>query len=196
MEQCAFCGAPGEFDAVHAHEMVRVCRACAEKERIPILRRATPEQILETEKSSSLRERLARMSGTKSKIMPLVAAKQVAIHKFGEKAKPAELAHLGLEDNFYWHLMRARRARGLTTKQLALAIQEPEQVVLQLEQGQLPANASALLHKIEDLLKMSLRRKKEETQGKVLKVTGNKESLMGTEVEFIEEADDFLVDEK
>ncbi len=187
MDHCAFCDSPAEFEAIHHNELVKICGLCSRKEGIPIIKKPSTEQIRAMERPYSMQERMARLSGEKLKTTAEV--KKV----FAEKTKPQDLERLGLIDNFHWHLTRARRARGISVRQLALSLHEPEESLVQIEQGFLPGNALVILRKIEDFLKINLMKKEEKTPS-VMKVFGNKDELMGKEVEIVGDDEEVKVE--
>ncbi len=186
--ECFICGAPGEFDAVSHQEIVRVCKPCSEKVGVLVIKKPTPGQIQTMEKSYTVHERLARMSGVKPKVLPLKQAQDSVKIAFPARAKPEEMRKLNLIDNFNWHLTRARRARGMSLRQFALSIQETESLLLHLEQGALPLGALHAIEKIETFLKIPLRKK--ELPQKSIKILGDKGNLLGKEIEIVEEIED------
>ncbi len=60
----------------------------------------------------------------------------------------------GMVDNFHWIIMRARRARKLTQKQFAEAIEESEEAIKMAEKGVLAKNDLVLVNKIENHLEL------------------------------------------
>ncbi len=182
--ECALCGDKGEFDAIYNFEVVKLCKTCSEKGGIPVIKKPTPQQLQAMERPYTVGERLARLTGVKPKSSPQPV--QHEVKKVIEKASPKEITKFGLIDHFQWHITRARRARGLSIRQFALALGEDEHVVEKIEQGALPAGALQVIEKIENFLKISLRNKEEKKQP-VLKIFGNKENLLGKEIEIDEE---------
>ncbi len=176
--ECAVCGGKGEYDAVYHTELVKICKVCSEKEGIPVIKKPSSEQLQAMERQYTVGERLARLTGVKPK--SALSVVQETRRSFVEKARPEQLQRLHLIDNFNWHITRARRARGLTLKQLALSINEPERVLLQVEQGALPSSLQ-IFDKLEQFLKIKLKESPEKQQA--MKVSGNKENLLGKEIE-------------
>ena len=91
-------------------------------------------------------ERLERLA----RIQKLLCMKYIK-ERIKNEAKPRP----DLLDNFHWILMRARRSKHITQKQLAEAIGEPEVAIKKAEEGALPEN-NYLLNKIQSYLKINL----------------------------------------
>ncbi len=180
--ECAVCGRKGEYDAVYHTELVKICKICSEKEGIPVIKKPSSEQLQAMERQYTVGERLARLTGVKPKSAPRVI--QEVKRNLVEKARPEQVQRLHLIDNFHWHITRARRARGLTLKQLALSINEPEHILLRVEQGSLPSSLQ-IFDKLEQFLKIKLKESPEKPR--MVKVSGNKENLLGKEIEIEDE---------
>mgnify|MGYP001593161429 CR=1 FL=1 len=60
--------------------------------------------------------------------------------------------------NFNWHIRTERKKRGLTRKQLAHMISEPEENVQKIEFGVLPSSDFVLINKIQQALGINLRK--------------------------------------
>jgi ribosome-binding protein aMBF1 (putative translation factor) len=73
-----------------------------------------------------------------------------------EKSKPKQ--RTDLIDNFHWTIMRARRSKKLTQKQLAENIGETEAIVKSAEEGIMLDNTDAFLQKLESYLGVKLRK--------------------------------------
>jgi ribosome-binding protein aMBF1 (putative translation factor) len=65
-----------------------------------------------------------------------------------------------LRDNFHWHVSRNRRAKNLNRKELADEIGATEEEVKMIEMGELPKDDFVLINKIENVLKVNLRKEK------------------------------------
>ncbi|MCX6750008.1 MAG: helix-turn-helix transcriptional regulator, partial [Candidatus Pacearchaeota archaeon] len=61
-------------------------------------------------------------------------------------------------DNFHWVLMRNRRAKKLTQKQLAENIGEPVSLIVSAESGTILNNADTLVRKLENYLGVKIRK--------------------------------------
>jgi len=65
-----------------------------------------------------------------------------------------------LIDNFHWQIIKVRRSKGLTRKQLADKIGEDEKTLKIIENGGLPEDNFFLIGKIEKFLSINLRKEK------------------------------------
>jgi len=65
-----------------------------------------------------------------------------------------------LIENFHWKISQKRRERGLTRKQVALAIGESENDIKIIENGVLPMNNFVLVSKLESYFGINLRKNK------------------------------------
>ena len=193
MEPCVFCYESSEFDAVHAHEMVKICKVCAQREGISLLKKMSAEELEMKQKPHSVQERMAKMAGIRLQKFPSATGGKPLILPLVERASSHEVERLKLDDHFHWELARARRARGLTVRQLALTIGESESILAQLEKGMLPVNALLVLAKLEEFLQIRLKQKP--APAPLTKISGDKQALMGTEVELLEDTADELVEE-
>ncbi|MBU0466636.1 MAG: hypothetical protein KJ718_04815 [Nanoarchaeota archaeon] len=63
-----------------------------------------------------------------------------------------------LLDNFHWHIRLQRKRMGLTRKQFAKQINEPEEKIKILETGRLPTKDFILINKIQKALDINLRK--------------------------------------
>ncbi|MFH1290565.1 MAG: hypothetical protein ABIH92_04095 [Nanoarchaeota archaeon] len=67
-----------------------------------------------------------------------------------------------LVDNFHWQIRMNRRRLGLTRKQLAKMINEPDEDLRILETGHLPSKDFVLINKIQKALGINLRKDQKE----------------------------------
>jgi len=65
-----------------------------------------------------------------------------------------------LVENFHWKISQKRREKGLTRKQVALAIGESENDIKIIENGVLPMNNFVLISKLESYFGINLRKNK------------------------------------
>tara|TARA_Y100000296_G_scaffold48101_1_gene55128 strand:+ start:152 stop:676 length:525 start_codon:yes stop_codon:yes gene_type:complete len=66
-----------------------------------------------------------------------------------------------LKDNFHWEISRVRRMKNISRKQLADKVEESEESLRMIEFGELPSDDFVLISKIERILGISLRKKKQ-----------------------------------
>jgi ribosome-binding protein aMBF1 (putative translation factor) len=165
MEKCYKCGTSSEntiiYDAISNDGLVKICASCNIKENLPILRKAgsMPE-----EKRLTVYERMSRMSGFNPREREL-RQREEQLKKQNEEMRQIvdrnfrdEMATLKKETgddlvrNFHWEIMKARRAKHMTQKDLAEAIGESELAIRMVERGMLPRERERLVRKIEDYL--------------------------------------------
>lgn len=178
-EECFNCEISGEkaklFTAISKEGIVKVCKECAEKNNLPILKDVSKLPNQDPPPRESVYKRLSRIAGVTPKIKK-PEAQEEARKKQDEKLKKiAEKNYLTkisdepkpdfLIDNFHWKIMRARRLRHISQGQLAKAIAEPEIAVKMIEKGILSRGNYDLISKIEDHLGIKIT--KEEFTGRI-----------------------------
>ena len=86
-----------------------------------------------------------------------------------------------LVDNFHWHIQHGRRLKKVSQKQLSEMIAEKEEIVVLAEQGKLPEDYNKLVNKLEQFLNIRIKKKQDESFGKVLKTDENEEGELEEE---------------
>ncbi|MGY4884538.1 MAG: helix-turn-helix domain-containing protein [Nanobdellota archaeon] len=180
MAECYKCGVSDErerlFDAISNKGLVKICKHCSGDEDLPLIQ---PVDLNKPEKTKSVYERLSAMANldpekhkkvlaekaqedslkryrqNREKIRQDTSLKSVIDSRF-EKNKPQP--RTDLVPNFHWVIMRARRSKKLTQKQLAENIGEPENLIVSAESGTIFANAESLVRKLENYLGIKLRK--------------------------------------
>ena len=170
MVECFFCGNDGAiFGAVANGEIVNICHECSLKENVPIVKRPTSSQLIEAERRyPTFRERAEQrrkeIEKENSKRVysdnQNVNLRDIVNKNYKPSISAKESSDLGLIDNFHWIIMRARRKKHLTHKQVAEAIQESEAAVEMLEKGQLPRDYPKLINKVEHFFGINITDKK------------------------------------
>ncbi len=181
-ERCFRCERTGEevrlFDAISGEEVIKICESCSALEDIPIIKKPTSFQLKEAERPHTVYERLARAAGlhdkakeAKEKIIEKETAKIIAKGiTLDNLRKPRDFRKIGdatidiikadkplnLIDNYNWYIQRARRARGLTTKQFADMLGESEITVKMIERAELPGDYERVIRKIQQFLGIGL----------------------------------------
>lgn len=173
MEKCFKCGASSEntiiYDAISNDGLVRICANCNIKENLPILKKAGAMPI---EKRQTVYERMTRMSGFNPKEKELrekeeerkkqnEEIKQVMDRNFRDEMMTSNLkkettGESNLVRNFHWEMMKARRARHMTQRQLAEVLGESELAIRMAERGMLPRERERLVRKIESYLHIKI----------------------------------------
>ena len=160
------------YEGIYEGRIVLVCTMCAEEEKIPLIKKPTQEQISGSEGNISVRERMEKLSEKerqeqgKIKLHILsrdqtIANKNLAKLKFPEKRQEPE----SLIENYYWKIQSARRNKKITISQLSQKTSIPEEIIQNLEKGQLPKNFEAILTLLEEFfdIKLIKRERKEVT---------------------------------
>lgn len=167
MEECLKCHRSERevrlFDVIYENEVVKMCERCAILEEIPIIKRPTTSQLKETEKNYSVYQRLKRMAGLEKKEDKHEESILDRIRKLDEnpELEMPEEESTNLVHNFHWYIMRARRNKGLSQRQLAWALGESEAAIKMLERGELPGEPKILIKKLEQFLQVKLRERTE-----------------------------------
>ncbi|MBI2628924.1 hypothetical protein HYW74_02485 [Candidatus Pacearchaeota archaeon] len=164
-EKCMLCGSnsgeSGLIDAIDGREIIKLCENCASKNNFPLIRKPTQEQINRANRFYGVRDRL---------MVNRPDLKQIAVRKETPEDKElkrviSENAKLqkyeDLVDNFHWHIQQGRRMRKLSQKQLAEMIAEPEVVISMAEQGKLPEDYNRVISKLEQFLKVKLKKQED-----------------------------------
>ena len=167
--ECFKCGVSGDrallFDVISDKGIVKICRKCSLDESMPIIRRAEsfPQ---DSNSGQTMRERLSKIAGidTPRKVGVIKSSvkddnlKEIVRRNFETKVK-VKKPRADLIDNFHWIIMRARRSRKITQKNLAEDIGEPETAIQLAEQGILP-DGYQLVDKLENYLRIQIRKEK------------------------------------
>jgi ribosome-binding protein aMBF1 (putative translation factor) len=173
MEKCFRCGASSEntiiYDALSSEGLVRICGNCNIKENLPVLKKAG---AVPPEKRQTVYERMTRMSGFNPKEREIREReeerkkqnedmKQVMDRNFREEImttnmKKETAGESNLVRNFHWEMMKARRAKHMSQRQLAEALGESELAIRMAERGMLPRERERLVRKIENYLHIKI----------------------------------------
>ncbi len=160
VNECFRCGVSGEnvmlYNAIGEKGIVSVCSDCASLEHLPIIKKPTDEQIIDSKRQKSVRDMLSGINrGGK-----LLAGREVSLRELVDRnLKSRETqSHPDLVENFHWDIQRIRRNRKITREQFAKGIGESEATVRMIEQGVLPGNNYQIVNKIEGYLGISLRK--------------------------------------
>lgn len=159
MDECFRCGVSGDkvrlHNAISNKGIVKLCDDCSSIEKLPVIKKPTDNQILESQKQKSVKDRLVGMNRNK-----LMAGKETSLREIVDRNfKTREFkTYPDLINNFNWTIQRIRRARKITREQFAKAIGEPEATVRMIEQGFLPEDNYKIISKIESYLRVTLRK--------------------------------------
>ncbi len=163
-EKCARCEITSEkarlYDVIYEGKMGILCERCSIIENIPILKKPDDTQLKASSRNIEVYERMKRLSGYKDPTKPELNLRKERLNEL-EKNPSLQLPikqQLNLIDHFHWEIMKNRRRKGLSHKQLAEAIGESEIALEMLEREKLPENSQYLIKKLEQFFQISLRK--------------------------------------
>lgn len=167
VEKCDLCNNTGELvDAIGNEQIMRICASCLDKNKFPVIKKPTLEQLNLAHRFYGVKERLSNRPDLK----PIKKEKssedkeiERIVRQTAQKADYHELIN-----NFHWHIQHARRMKKLSQRQLAESIAEPEVIVQLAEEGKLPEDYSRLITKLEQFLKVKLKNESEKQPDLVL----------------------------
>jgi ribosome-binding protein aMBF1 (putative translation factor) len=164
MERCVRCQLNGEevrlYDSIYEGRINKICERCSIIENVPIIKKPDTRQLKESEKAVGVYDRMKRLAGIRDKRGDETffrADKLKTLIQNPELEMP-EKAQLNLIEHFHWEIMKNRRRKGLSHKQLAEAIEESEVAIQMIEKAKLPENAESLIRKLEQFFQIGLRR--------------------------------------
>jgi len=167
MDECFICGVSGDrkklFDVISKEGIVKICENCLDEQDMPIVKRPTTFQLKASEKEGKSfheraddfskqikeRERRRELAEKQNTTLKDIIEKNIRM-KFSQQKQ--EKPRLNLIDNFHWVIMRARRKKHLTQKQLAENIKEAETTIKMVERGILPEDDYRIINKLENFL--------------------------------------------
>jgi len=172
-DACFRCGRGEEevklLNAVYGNEIVKVCEECELTENIPVVRKPSSQQLIESEKPFTVRQRLNRMAGLKEKDDSRELMKKLNLDNLrkpkdyrqvlDEKFSLARKRNIpvNLIDNYNWLIMMERKKRKIDRRQLADAIGESEITIKMIENKEMPDDASRIISKIEQYFGIKLK---------------------------------------
>jgi len=183
MKVCFKCGSAENLqDAISEKEIVKICRRCQARENLPIIKKPKIDAF-DNDRPLSVQERLAKMSGVPSnpraqREKMLAERKRQEeeaeerkkqneeLRKIANKAFEKQLGDSNAETdtsgnssmvrNFHWIILRARRAKHLTRRDLADRIGEPEAAIEMAEKGVLPRERETMVKKLQQALNIQI----------------------------------------
>ena len=170
---CERCGISSEkarlVDVISPERIIKLCENCARAEGFPVVKKPTTAQLLEAEKPAYYSRHYSLGSNTKETAKrikdfgkPVPGMEEVSLKDIVDKNYKEKISGQGkgpradLVDNFHWTIMRARRFRKLTQKELAREISEAEAAIMMAERGILPEDDYKLVKKLEAYLGIKL----------------------------------------
>lgn len=163
MKSCNICGVSEDkvriFDAIYNGKMANLCERCSIIENIPIIKRPSTKQLNEAEARFSSRPRLTPRVSIQNIQKTNTFFQRDRLKELDDKPELElpEKESLNLINHFHWEIMKNRRRKGLSHRQLAKSLGESELVIQMIEKAKLPSNPEALIRKIEQFFQISLR---------------------------------------
>ncbi|MEN9625720.1 MAG: hypothetical protein RL557_48 [archaeon] len=167
------------FDAIYEGQMTFLCERCSIIENAPIVKRADSNQLKTIEKTTKPH---GRFQTTSSTMQPAIKKdtffREDRLRELDKNPKQElpDKNRLNLIQNFHWEIMRIRRRRGYSHRQLADAIHESALALEMIEKGKLPENSENLIIKLEQFFQINLR--KPSLMSRPVKQTFNKPVLL------------------
>lgn len=192
MECCYKCGVSDAkallFGVVLTEKIDKICKKCSHKEDLPLILKTNVTE--ETEPRLTVHERLAKLANIDLKKKPENEELKKEETKLNEIVSRNFRRTIGtntlkddLVDNFHWFIMRARRGKHMSQKELAEEIRESEVLVRMAERGII--NEMDIVKKFEVVLSIRLRKIIEHE---------DPEEIDHSEFEIKEDSDKFSVD--
>ncbi|MDP2925092.1 MAG: hypothetical protein Q8N99_01845 [Nanoarchaeota archaeon] len=162
MEKCARCRV--KEDSVQLHDVIYegsvnlLCERCAIIENISIIRKPDKMQIKESERGVGVYERMKRLAGMNDPKKEELIKRDTLLKELDKNPKleiPVKKMP-DLVDYYHWEIMRNRRRKGLSQKQLAEAINVSEISIEMLEKARLPDNTEGIIKKLENFFLIRL----------------------------------------
>ena len=165
-KRCERCGITQDraqiFDAITDFELMRICERCAIIENIPLIKKPDTQQLKQFEKNISVNQRLRNLQGMREqpqkKSQTFFREDKLKELDKNPAKQLAERDKLNLIDNFHWELMKIRRRKGYSHKQLAEILGESALVLEMIEKGRLPDNSENIIRKLEQFFQIRLRK--------------------------------------
>ena len=164
MERCERCRAYEDevqlYDAIYEGQVAFLCERCSIIENIPILNKPTEERVRESEKLSGVYERMKKIAGIpepKKQDDLLNKNRLIEIENNPSLESPKEQS-INLIEHFHWEIMKNRRRKGLSQKQLGEQIGEPEFSIEMLEKAMIPKNPENIIIKLERFFHIKLKK--------------------------------------
>jgi len=159
---CFKCGATADkailFDVISRNGVVKICNDCYKKENFPLVKQGSEFHSIKQEGNYGRFSGIqTRKGGSREFLEQDEEIKKVVDTNFKKslvEIRPRD----DLIDNFHWAIMRVRRTKHMTQKELAQAIAEPELAIKMAEEGVLGEDGDKLIRKIEDYFGIRLRK--------------------------------------
>ena len=164
MEKCVRCNIGGNevrlFDAIYEGRMGSLCERCSIIENIPIIKKPEISQLRDSEQGVGVYSRMKRLSGIKDSEKEDTFFIEDRLNELNENPglEVPEKDKLNLIEYFHWEIMKNRRRKGLSHKQLAETLGESEIAIQMIEKAKIPENAEQLIRKLEQFFQIKLKK--------------------------------------
>ena len=196
-QMCSVCNNIAELvDAIGPEEIIKVCEFCAKKNNLPIIHKATDEEISQIQ--TFYKKRFGQVNNDLPTTLALTSEKNKEDRELERvlKTNLKKGEYPELIDNFHWYIQQARRIKKISQKQLSDAIAEPEVIIDLAEQGKLPDNHDQLITKIEQYLRISVRKepliKNNQTQYEIEIIENPEEGIDINQTDWLETTTNYL----
>ncbi|MGK0209164.1 MAG: ribosome-binding protein aMBF1 (putative translation factor) [Patescibacteria group bacterium] len=147
----------GLHEGIYDNELGMVCLECAHEEHIPIMKKASVEQLAAADRRYSVRERMDKMSGMDRRRTVLGRDEQMVRNNLSRLKMPsAKEKHEDVADTYYWELNMARRRKKMTLNQVSVATEIPSTVIESIEKGKIPKDFEQIFVRLEDYFGIKL----------------------------------------
>lgn len=163
MDECFRCEIPDTrtllFEVIYSQGVLKICRKCFIKEDLPTIK----HKVIDYE---TIEKPIRQKTHVPSKPIDLgqkeedVKLKDIIDRNFQQTFRDDLDLKEDLIENFHWTIMRARRMKHLTPKELGEAIKEPEIAIKVLEQGKVPENNPGIIDKIQTYFGIRIKKEK------------------------------------
>lgn len=139
-------------DAIEDGRLVRVTESYAKREGLFVLKRPNVNVTQKAPAGLTYQDKMNIEHGTRRKSV-------LDLDRFRKPLKHDKNAlYTDLKENFHWDIVKARKIRDLTRKQLANAVGATDEEIKLIENGVLSSGNYVLLNKIEKFFNIQLRR--------------------------------------
>lgn len=162
MPKLCFCMEERVVEAIRDGEVVRVSESQARQEDLFIIRRA---EVIEAVTNAEIAKSMPQ-EGSSHRVLDLTRKEGRVnvslLDKWKREGTDYKKNNVVKEliDNFHWDIVKIRKSRNLSRKQLADAIGFKEEDIKMVENGRLPEDNFFLVNKLEGFLKINLRKNK------------------------------------
>ncbi len=162
--KCICCGVDGNeirlYDSIFNGRICKVCERCSIIENILLIKKPEASKLKESEKNFRVYDRLKQIKGIVKQKTPDSFFREDKLKKLDSNPlyELPEKEKLNLIDHFHWEIMKNRRRKGLSQRQLAELIGESEILIQMIEKENLPENPEVLIRKLEQFFQIKLRK--------------------------------------